>query len=396
MSRCVEAAAERVGQQLLGQRARRTARARCSSAWRSADDAVDLACRRPAAPEASIGCRASAVACAPRADRVEVLEREARADPSRVWQVAQAGLRAVLLHPLAHRARLVAASLLPRAAARSAGGGGGGVPRRFSRTHLPRSTGEVRSACDVTVRMLPLPSRPRRASSVQRDAAEVAAVDVGDAVVPRQPLVDERVVGGQQVEDAAVLAHDAVEEQLGLALRTPGAGCRRSRGTRASSGCLLRRLRRCSHWPAKLSTSACAFGSASMRRTCCSSTAGFCSLPCAASAEQLVVGNAAPEEERQPRRQLEIAEAIGGARRHAGRVALDAEQELRAGEDAAQRQLDAARRTCPPPCGRARRTRAARCRSASRDGAAVGAARERRQDLPRARRFVGRGRRPAR
>ena len=35
--------------------------------------------------------------------------------------------------------------------------------------------------------------------------------------MPRQPLVDERVVRGQQVEDAAVLAHDAVEEQLRLA-----------------------------------------------------------------------------------------------------------------------------------------------------------------------------------
>ena len=34
----------------------------------------------------------------------------------------------------------------------------------------------------------------------------------------RQPLVDERVVGVQQVEHAAILAHDAVEEQLGLAL----------------------------------------------------------------------------------------------------------------------------------------------------------------------------------
>ena len=44
-------------------------------------------------------------------------------------------------------------------------------------------------------------------------------------------------------------------------------------------GCLLRRLRKYSHWPAKFSTSACAFGSASMRRTCRSSTAGFFSSP---------------------------------------------------------------------------------------------------------------------
>ena len=64
-----------------------------------------------------------------------------------------------------------------------------------------------------------MPSSPRRASSVERDAAELAAVDVRDAVVLGQPLVDERVVGRQQVEDVAVLAHDAGEEQLGLALK---------------------------------------------------------------------------------------------------------------------------------------------------------------------------------
>ena len=35
------------------------------------------------------------------------------------------------------------------------GGGGGGVPSRTSITHLPRCTGDVRSATDVSVRMLP-------------------------------------------------------------------------------------------------------------------------------------------------------------------------------------------------------------------------------------------------
>ena len=47
--------------------------------------------------------------------------------------------------------------------------------------------------------------------------AEVAAVDVGDPVVLRQPLVDERVVGRQELGDAAVLAHDVLEQELGLA-----------------------------------------------------------------------------------------------------------------------------------------------------------------------------------
>ena len=69
------------------------------------------------------------------------------------------------------------------------------MPRMFSRIHLPRITGEVRVAYEVTVRMLPCRSRPPRAlSSPKLDAAEAAAVDVRDAVVLGQPLVQERVV----------------------------------------------------------------------------------------------------------------------------------------------------------------------------------------------------------
>src|SRR3954462_14061370 len=49
---------------------------------------------------------------------------------------------------------------------------------------------------------------------LERDAAEVAAVPPVDAVVARQPLIDERVVRGHQVEDAAVFAHDRPEEEV--------------------------------------------------------------------------------------------------------------------------------------------------------------------------------------
>ena len=85
--------------------------------------------------------------------------------------------------------------------------------------HLPRVTGEVRSGFDVVVRNAPLPSQPAAHVHVgaERDAAELAAVDVRDAVVLGQPLVDERVVRGQQLDDAAVLADDAVEQQLDFA-----------------------------------------------------------------------------------------------------------------------------------------------------------------------------------
>ena len=47
----------------------------------------------------------------------------------------------------------------------SGGGSGGLTPRNVCRNHLPRVTGEVRAAFDVTVISAPLPSRPRRTSS---------------------------------------------------------------------------------------------------------------------------------------------------------------------------------------------------------------------------------------
>ena len=87
----------------------------------------------------------------------------------------------------------------------------------FSSTHLARSTGDVRLPYDVTVRTLPFPSSPPRRSSVERHAPEPAAVDIRNLVVLREPLVEERVVGGEQLEDAAILAQLALEEELGLA-----------------------------------------------------------------------------------------------------------------------------------------------------------------------------------
>ena len=119
-----------------------------------------------------------------------------------LWQLAHTGFARCCFHPLAHRARRSRPSL-SSSGGTSAGGGGGGVPSRLSSIHLPRTTGEVRSACDVTVRMLPLPEQAAARLVGERDAAELAPVDVRDAVVLRQPLVDEGVVGRQQVEDAA-------------------------------------------------------------------------------------------------------------------------------------------------------------------------------------------------
>ena len=83
---------------------------------------------------------------------------------------------------------------------------------------------------------------------------------------------------------------------------------------RLASGVSSQTLRTCSHWLKKFSTSAVrARGSASMRRTCASSTFGVAQLAPNRQVEQLVVGNAAPQEERQARRQLDVGDAIGAS-----------------------------------------------------------------------------------
>ena len=159
------------------------------------------------------------------------------------------------------------------------------MPRKVCRNHLPRVTGEVRAASDVTVSSAPFPSRPRRMSSSgpERDAAELAAVDVRDAVVLRQPFVDERVVRRQQIEDAAVLVDDAVEEQLHLA---PERLAQIVVEVREHVHDRLFRLHAAHVQPLPREVARPAprdRGSAIIRRTCCSSTAGSLSLPCVAT-----------------------------------------------------------------------------------------------------------------
>ena len=113
------------------------------------------------------------------------------------------------------------------------GGSGGLTPRKVCRNHLPRV--DRRGARGVRRHRQQRALAEQAAAHVelrrQRHAAELRAVDVRDAVVLGQPLVDEGVIRGQQIEDAAILVDDAVEEQLDLALEGRRAGCRRNPGT---------------------------------------------------------------------------------------------------------------------------------------------------------------------
>ena len=98
------------------------------------------------------------------------------------------------------------------------GGSGGGAPRRFCRTHLPRITGDVRVAMERDCQKAPLAEKSTtRAGLVQGNPAEVVPSDSGDSVVPREPFVDECVVGVEHGQNAAIFSDDAIEEQFGFA-----------------------------------------------------------------------------------------------------------------------------------------------------------------------------------
>ena len=107
----------------------------------------------------------------------------------------------MLRQPLADRRRRRARLVLRRLVSTPGGGGGTGKPKILFSSHLPRSTGDVRSGYDVVASSAPSCQQPAALIVIrERDAPEAAAVDPGNPVMPRQPLVDERVVGVQQIE----------------------------------------------------------------------------------------------------------------------------------------------------------------------------------------------------
>ena len=149
-----------------------------------------------------------------------------------------------------------------------------------------------------------------------RDAPEVGAVDVGDAVVPGQTLVHERVVRIQKVQDGAVLAQDAFEQHLRFALKSLAQVVVEIRklvriGIRTFQipevepltrevGDQRARPRIREH-PARLPLE----------------NGGIVQLALGRQRQQFIVGNAGPEEEGQARGELRVGDSIRGAGRDA-------------------------------------------------------------------------------
>ena len=240
----------------------------------------------------------------------------------------------MLFEPLAHghRAAAVVGSWL-RSVFTPGGGRGTGAPNKClhdKRATLNRRGSVARGGDGENAALAENP--PARRVLRQRDAAHVAAVDTRNAVVPREPLVHDTCSSNRA--DRRRCGPRARHCRTASAFPARGPS-RRLSSNSGSAGCEPCSSRRRSHCPAKFvhqlhssaGPRACAVPAA--RGPWAGST-----VPLAARSQQCVVRDAAPEEERQTRGQLDVADAIDCTVRELRVLRLDAIEELRIGQQA--------------------------------------------------------------
>ena len=156
------AAAQPIGEQLLGMTRTNCSEFCISTSRRLATPSIFVPFA--STPAASIGWPSSLSRHAPMPSK---FSSERPMGSNRLWQLAHCGFTRCIFM----RSRMVGSLALPVLSCTggliggtTAGGSGGLTPRKVSRNRLPRVTGEVLVACDVTLIKAPLPSSPRRMS----------------------------------------------------------------------------------------------------------------------------------------------------------------------------------------------------------------------------------------
>jgi hypothetical protein len=255
-----------------------------------------------------------------------------------LWQLAQTAF-AMLLHPLAHRLWLFARNVLFQRRH---------VRRRWRRRRAEQIFQEPLAALH---RRRPVRIRRHHQESTlaqysfarviaQSDAPEMRAINVRYSVVPRQTFVDVGVIRCQQVQHAMIVAHLTVKKQLQFSReRLPQVFVEIRECVR------IGRLQRNVANPQPLAGEIVdhRFG-APIRQHAADlllQHGGLFQLAASGEIQQLVVGNAAPQKERQARGELEIIDFVRDAGLSFRRIAFHAEQKLRADQDSSQGGLDA-------------------------------------------------------
>src|SRR4029453_2820959 len=178
------------------------------------------------------------------------------------------------------------------------------------------------------------------ALAAHRSAGELPPKNVRNSVMLRQPLVHEAVVRRHEIENATIPVDDALEEQLHLTDHRP-----------AQVVVEVRELERVRYLVAKIAEieplsreiAHERFG-LWIRQHAPNLSIEHCrilQLTALGHVEQRFVRNAAPQEERQTRRERSIGKAVDRPRSDSGRIRFDAQQKLGAGKYAAQGHVDA-------------------------------------------------------
>ena len=154
----------------------------------------------------------------PRTDGIELFEREAKRIDHRVT-TRTAWIRPVLCQPLPNRRRRDVRLHFREVRVDAGRRRGRGQPENVVQQEFAAQ--HRRGAIGIGRRRQQRPVREEATSLIgigERHAPEATAVDSRNSVVPRQPFVDERVVGVEQLDDAAIFPECARDEELGLAL----------------------------------------------------------------------------------------------------------------------------------------------------------------------------------
>ena len=269
--------------------------------------------------------RHEAVVLPPPAGGVEVLERQA----DRVHDLVAARARrvfAMLLHALAHRQHgFVVHRFRQRRHV------GRRQRRRSAQQHFEHVLAARHRRRAVGQRGLGQDGAPAEQPEAvrvgERHPAELRTGHVGHPVVLRQHVVHEGVVGGEQVEQAAVFTHDAVEEQLHFTphrLRQVAREVGEDRGLRVH----VRQTREPQPLRGEMRGEALGARVGQHAPDLLLEHGWRAQLPVARQLDERVVGARAPQEIREPRRQFQVVDRVMLAGREAVGHALEAEDEL--------------------------------------------------------------------
>ena len=216
---------------------------------------------------------------------------------------------------------------------------------------------------------------------VEPHPPQVAAVDARQAVVAREPLVHVRVVGREQVEDAAVLANQALDEELGLLperLAQVLVELRKQQRVRHDA----LQIAQVEQLAREVANERLRAGIGQHPARLPAEHVRFVQPALLGEGEELLVRPARPQEVRQARRQLEVGQHVGGGRPDVDRIAFDPEQEVGRDQHPLERVLHAGVEAAAAAAGAVEVHQ--RREVPGSDGTAVGAPRQRGQDLPRA------------